>query len=168
MAYVYVKAPNEFPGKTYGEGRRVLEHHLVWWLNTGETVPKGFVIHHKDENKKNNSFSNLEKLGRGEHTAAHHTVHGQKEYTCICGLKFMRSAAPWKSKEPFCSRSCSSKVTRNSGIPKETIEEIKRMNAAGISSYRIAASLSISRNTAMKYSKENVLSCQDVLDSTIG
>ena len=57
MEYKFVKAPENYPGKIYQFGNRILEHHLVWWENTGELVEDGEIIHHKNENKINDANS---------------------------------------------------------------------------------------------------------------
>lgn len=56
--YEMVVAPAGYPGKKY-RGRYVYEHQLVWWKKTGKLVPLGFVLHHKNEHKRHNVFSNL-------------------------------------------------------------------------------------------------------------
>lgn len=68
--YILVKAPLEYPGKVY-KGRYVYEHQLVWWLNTKILVPEGYIIHHKDEDKHNNTFSNLELKTSLQHIKEH-------------------------------------------------------------------------------------------------
>lgn len=70
--YELVIAPPEYPGFKY-RGRYVYEHHLVWWQNTGEVfnIDGDFVVHHKNENKRDNAYSNLEKKERGPHTREH-------------------------------------------------------------------------------------------------
>lgn len=55
----------------------VLEHRKVWYDARGP-IPKGHVIHHKDENKLNNQIENLEALSR----AAHNTHHQTKKTHC--------------------------------------------------------------------------------------
>ena len=91
--YKFVKAPLDYPGKVYTYGHRVLEHHLVWWRTTGKTVPKGYVLHHKNEDTLDNRFANLELLQRGDHTARHHLI-GER-YTALqcklCGKVFKRT-----------------------------------------------------------------------------
>ena len=68
FGYVWVSIRNHpgFPGVTY-----VKEHHLVWWENTGQRVPKGFILHHKDHDKTNNDISNLQLMSRSEHLKEH-------------------------------------------------------------------------------------------------
>lgn len=88
--YKRVKAPPDYPGKTYNNGNCLL-HHLVWWQNTGETVPKGFVLHHKNEDKFDNRFENLELLSNSVH-ASHHAEDKRVEplhLTCpVCSAEF--------------------------------------------------------------------------------
>jgi len=110
--YTLVKAPNNYPGITYrGERRYVYEHRLVWWQNTGE-VADGFTVHHKNENKRDNRFSNLEKLTRGEHTALHAPETPMVKLTCArCGAEFEleKRHHDFKARKGqtrfFCSRS---------------------------------------------------------------
>jgi hypothetical protein len=46
-------------------------HHRVWRL-AGNNVPKGYVLHHVNENKSDNRIENLELMSRREHTGIHH------------------------------------------------------------------------------------------------
>ncbi len=43
----------------------------VVWQEVNGPIPDGFVVHHKDENKLNNSISNLELMEWGEHSSKH-------------------------------------------------------------------------------------------------
>ena len=43
-----------------GNGKLYMVHRVVWEAVTGEPIPKGYEINHIDENKDNNSKSNLE------------------------------------------------------------------------------------------------------------
>ena len=52
-------------GKT--TGRRTLLHRDVWEQLKGK-IPKGFDIHHIDEDRANNNIENLECLPKPEHT----------------------------------------------------------------------------------------------------
>ena len=52
-------------------GKKIDEHVYVWEQNFGP-IPKGYVVHHKDENKKNNNIDNLEIMTRSEHTKMHY------------------------------------------------------------------------------------------------
>lgn len=51
-------------------GKRKRLHIYMWEKYNGE-VPKGFHIHHKDENKSNNEINNLEMLSASEHEKLH-------------------------------------------------------------------------------------------------
>lgn len=82
--YEMVVAPSDYPGKRY-RGRYVYEHHLVWWQHTRQVVPEGFVIHHKDENKRNNEFSNFELKTAGDHSGEHSRERRQESVIVKCG-----------------------------------------------------------------------------------
>lgn len=49
-------------------GRRL--YYFVWELFVGP-IPKGYVVHHKDHNKLNDSVDNLELLTEFEHKSHH-------------------------------------------------------------------------------------------------
>lgn len=49
----------------------IYEHHQVWYENTGHVVQDGEVVHHKDLNKQNNSFDNLQLMTDAEHKLLH-------------------------------------------------------------------------------------------------
>lgn len=52
-------------------------HRLEWIKYNGE-IPKGYIVHHKDENKLNWSINNLELLKRSKHVLKHqHNLHNE-------------------------------------------------------------------------------------------
>ena len=67
--YLFVIAL-DYPGKKY-RGRYIYEHHLVWWKNTGQPVPEGYVVHHKNEDMHDNRFENLELIESEQHKKLH-------------------------------------------------------------------------------------------------
>lgn len=50
-------------------------HRLVWQTFVG-LIPKGYVIHHKDGNTRNNELSNLKIMKHEEHSKFHNTGSG--------------------------------------------------------------------------------------------
>lgn len=48
-------------------GSRELLHRAMWRKKVGP-IPKGFDVHHKDENKTHNALSNFECLSKSDHT----------------------------------------------------------------------------------------------------
>lgn len=112
MNYKWVRAPENYPGKTYTCGNRILEHHLVWWRNTGQLVRKGYVVHHKNEDKADNRFENLELKKNGKHTRDHHLKAPPVSVKCgWCGRKLTRTARDIRTKNSlgqyrfFCNSS---------------------------------------------------------------
>lgn len=81
-----------------------------------ERVTTDYVIHHKDENKLNDSKENLIKMKFGEHTRLHwkgksrqgqnkHLRTGKERNCPICHVKFYRAA--WGLlKTNYCSKKC--------------------------------------------------------------
>lgn len=76
-------------------------HRAIWKHFKGE-IPKGYHIHHIDENKENNDISNLELLSPSEHQKKHtrlskiwwHTEKGKR-----ANRKGIRNAKKWHSSE---------------------------------------------------------------------
>lgn len=59
------------------DGSREYLHRFVYRQEYGE-IPEGFVVHHKNEVKRNNSPDNLGALPRNEHTPhAHYHWRGR-------------------------------------------------------------------------------------------
>lgn len=52
-------------------GRCVYLHREVYEKHYG-SIPKGYIVHHKDGDKLNNSIDNLELMSRAEHASIHH------------------------------------------------------------------------------------------------
>ncbi len=51
----------------YGKRIKIRQHRLVWIYVNREIPPVGYVVHHIDEDRRNNHFSNLELLHRKNH-----------------------------------------------------------------------------------------------------
>lgn len=60
--------------KMKGQGG-IYEHHQVWFENTGHVVQDGEVVHHKDLNKRNNKFDNLQLMTDLEHKLLHADIN---------------------------------------------------------------------------------------------
>ncbi len=60
-------------------GKKVLEHRLVWIINNGlSEIPDKMVIHHIDENKLNNDINNLCLLSNSDHSKLHWNMRKQE------------------------------------------------------------------------------------------
>ena len=71
MGYRVIPAPDWWEGGLV-DGFRAYEHHVVCCEKDGEVaLPHGWVVHHKDHNKLNNSPDNLEMMTRAEHMRYH-------------------------------------------------------------------------------------------------
>ena len=55
-----------------GQARNVGEHRLIAAFHHNTNIPRGFVVHHKDRDARNNTPENLEILSK----EAHDTLHG--------------------------------------------------------------------------------------------
>jgi len=105
-------APDEYPGRRY-RGRYCPEHHLVWWRHTGNVPASNEVIHHKNGDKTDNRFENLEKMTRAEHASHHSDGTLTAVLRCPeCGDVFERRVGATYLSDPnrepptACSKSC--------------------------------------------------------------
>lgn len=82
--------------------------HVAVGLYCYGEIPKGFVVHHIDENPANNSVDNLQILERADHSRIHPpTPSVEKEFTCAyCGKSYIATDAHTNR---FCSHSCKCK-----------------------------------------------------------
>lgn len=70
--------------KHYNEGY-AKRYHVVWWLKTGESLPNGYVLHHKNGNKLDDGFQNLELIGHNQHSQEHNQTRIEAaRVTCYC------------------------------------------------------------------------------------
>ncbi len=111
--YTMVLAPKEYPGTRY-RGRYCYEHHLVWWRSTGSLPGVESVIHHENEDTRDNRIENLSLLSRREHSSQHSSARGAAwvDMTCpACDAEFSRERrqthlSKRTSSTTFCSRRC--------------------------------------------------------------
>jgi HNH endonuclease len=115
--YELVVAPADYPGPKYRD-RYMYEHTLVWWQNTGEVVCEPYVIHHKNGQKRDNDFTNLQRMHRARHDALHSRERMLPLVEVICAYcesafyitgNHLRMKLRAKSLNIHCSRSCSVK-----------------------------------------------------------
>lgn len=68
--------------------RLIPEHRFLWQQKFGP-IPEDHVIHHKNANRLDNRFSNLELMGRGQHIRHHKLkeIDGQKPCSLCKQLK---------------------------------------------------------------------------------
>ena len=109
------------------------ESHLIYKYFYGD-IPNGSVIHHKDENKKNNDISNLECLTDTEHKSLHGSKHVVSTCQC-CMCKAKRGEYVGKN-NPFYGKKhtqetidkYSIKISKTlKGVPK-TLEHRRKLS----------------------------------------
>jgi negative regulator of sigma E activity len=54
----------------------VMQHRRIWEENNGQSLPKGFEVHHRDHDRKNNLASNLLAIEKVLHTIFFHNING--------------------------------------------------------------------------------------------
>ena len=101
-----------------GNSGMVLYHRHVASLSIGRWVSSDEVVHHKDENRLNNSPSNLEVLSRSEHSRIHAGVYLVDIICPICKNLFR----PRTSGQLYCSTKCAASSRVIIQISKEMLE----------------------------------------------
>jgi HNH endonuclease len=83
-------------------GQSELVHRLVWIAANGP-IPRGYVIHHRNENSRDNRLENLELLTRAEHNSLHKT--GRK-FSAVHRQRLGASIRRWWQSRPRSLRVC--------------------------------------------------------------
>lgn len=117
--YILILAPDEYPGKKY-RGKYSYEHHVEWWKNTKILPPKGYHIHHRNGEKTDNRFDNLELIYNSTHLKIHHKIKKMKILSCeYCKKAFEKEPRNYNfkfktgQKRFYCSRYCQVKNQKN-------------------------------------------------------
>lgn len=71
----------------FNRNKKIYLHRYIWEKHNGE-IPKGFIIHHKDNDRTNNNIENLECISRSDHSKGHKKPKNIKkeEYDTILHL----------------------------------------------------------------------------------
>ena len=110
------------------DGKRVLvgEHVLVWERHFGP-VPPGYVVHHVDLNKDNNSIDNLRCMPIAQHVAMHHAISRQHHNTGVMCAVCTRKPARARG---LCG-TCYARSWRRGGVVRRRYER-RLLHAVGV------------------------------------
>jgi len=122
-------------------GGYVLRAIAAYEAYTGDIVTKEFEIHHKYENKGNDTRENLEKLTKSQHRKVHqpkdlvelicdycHQKYIRSRFRVRDRLKMMEEGLPVKF---FCSQKCYQDCGRSEDTKRKMSESGKRSHAGG-------------------------------------
>lgn len=83
-----------------------LRSHVVWWLHTGKEHPSGTELHHKNHNRLDDAFDNLEPLENRKHQK----LHKARPVTIVCPECRKDFIMPrWRVRSrptKYCSQGC--------------------------------------------------------------
>lgn len=131
------------------QGVTYSEHKLIWEAANGP-VPDGFVVHHRNGNKRDNRLANLELLSHGDHSRHHNEKHPRIKVCAECGKEF-KPAPTKRARAVTCSRECFRAFMRskrnNAKLSREQHAEIRRRIAAGERQKDLATEFGVSAPT---------------------
>src|SRR5690348_15818374 len=67
--------------KADGSGR-AFRAHVVWWLKHKKVPPRGYIVHHINENTLEDHGWNLTLMTRSDHSQLHHEKTSPVSLTC--------------------------------------------------------------------------------------
>lgn len=82
---VFFRRPNskdEARRNYYFSRKGRLLHRVIWEKHHNKTIPRGYVIHHKDFNPLNNDINNLECMTNADHTRLHSLRNWEEGGVC--------------------------------------------------------------------------------------
>ena len=156
------------PRNAYDDNRQfVREHVIVAEKMLGRRLCNGEVVHHIDQNKSNNSPSNLMVFAsNADHSAFHkgariykkdgiwHADYDKKIYKCaFCGKTFSTNYKR-QNKETFCSKFCANKAKEKvSNLSKDALFCLIIQHHGNISA--VGKELGVSDNAIRKHCKRH-------------
>jgi hypothetical protein len=86
------------------------------WEAANGSVPRGLMLHHKNEIPSDDRLDNLELMTRGDHQRHHHSLHGVNTpaWVCsVCGRDYRRQNSA-RDVYKYCSLACRNEGQRKS------------------------------------------------------
>lgn len=130
------------------------EHRAVWERAHGP-IPAGYVVHHKNGNKRDNSLENLELLIHEQHSRHHNDRYARTKACENCGREY--EPAPTKRKRSkSCSQECRNTLIARSRLGSKnpqsfltetTIRAIRAAFADGITQKEIILRFELKQQT---------------------
>lgn len=126
--YWYAYVPDH-PHKTVNG--YVLHHRVVMENHLGRKLRFDELVHHKNENKKDNRVSNLEVVTHAEHAAVHRKGRLYVDLICPCCEEiFSRPKNQTHFSKPgqkytACSKVCRGKLSRGRGYEQFILDEYR-------------------------------------------
>lgn len=107
-----------------GTRRTILQHREIIEKHVGRKLSSDELVHHKDEDKRNNVVDNLEIMSRGSHLNHHRNEPIFLIKVCpVCRIEFeisMRqfhnNQGKYSKKGPFCGKRCAGRDSRREQI----------------------------------------------------
>lgn len=102
------------------DGKKHTIYRYQWrWVKAYGPIPKGMIIHHKDEVKWNDDLSNLEMMTNSDHLTHHGLTKPKAEWICQnCCVRFASKRREGGQPRKFCSQSCHYEYVRKTPLEK--------------------------------------------------
>lgn len=136
--YELIRAPEGYPGKRY-RGKYAYEHIVVFWQTHGRMPKDGYLVHHQNDQKRDNRPDNLEEKTVQSHNADHNAVAPVQVECGFCKVPFELKPSIYRDRLRgsvsglvFCSRSHGTKYQMVMGTHVGTPFRTKLPRAHGM------------------------------------
>lgn len=118
--------------------RYVMRSRIVWWLETGEFLIGNIAdLHHKNHDRIDDRFENLEKKSHSEHSSQHGKEHSERvARKCICkqcGESFFLPQHRLRElgRGSYCSQKCYQSSPKSSASKAKVSNSLRLAYAEG-------------------------------------
>lgn len=142
--------------KRPGTRESELEHRQVW-MDAYGPIPEGCIIHHRNENTRDNRLENLELMTHRQHAVHHNEKHPRTKECVICGVEFTPHITK-RERAQTCSPACRRELSSRRAYERyasnvERDRQIRKLADGGMPKNRIAALYNLSPASITRITK---------------